>query len=73
MAASSNPSDGTAMTAALAGAEGSIMYVYGTTRTQSLSDEFVIASMGMGIEGVHQLGILIELLGRGRLLTIDPQ
>jgi hypothetical protein len=67
-AASSNSSDSTAMTAALAGAEVSIMY--GTTRTQSLSDEFVMASMGTG---VHQLGILIEFLGRGRLLMIDPQ
>ena len=63
-AASSNPLDGTAMTAALADAEGSIMYVYGTTvRTRSLSDECVAASMGMGIEGGHQLGILIEFLG----------
>ena len=72
-AASSNPLDGTAMTAALADAEGSIMDVYGTTGTQSLSDECVVASVGMGIEGGHQLGILIEFLGRDLLLMIDPQ
>ena len=46
-AASSNPLDGTAVTAALADAEGSIMYMYGTTRTRILSDELIVASMGM--------------------------